>query len=102
MPHPSGLKMISTLLLSATVLESQVQSRVEAVMQELGIRHLRDRVISTGGGAPGGAGDASFSVSGGERQRVSIAMELVTSPPGKQQRAVTGFPAHVHLSGLGR
>ncbi|MEW5312284.1 MAG: hypothetical protein WDW38_003929 [Sanguina aurantia] len=59
---------------------AQVQSRVEAVMQELGIRHLRDRVISTGGGAPGGAGDAS-SVSGGERQRVSIAMELVTSPP---------------------
>lgn len=50
-------------------------------MQELGIKQLKNRVLSTGSASTGAS--ESFAVSGGERQRVSIAMELVTSPPGR-------------------
>ncbi|EPZ33247.1 ABC transporter domain-containing protein [Rozella allomycis CSF55] len=46
--------------------------RVQQTMDELGISHIADRKI----GAPGKRG-----ISGGEKRRVSIAQELVTSPP---------------------
>ncbi|KAG0190293.1 hypothetical protein DFQ28_002243 [Apophysomyces sp. BC1034] len=47
------------------------QKKVEDVMQELGISFIADSVI----GAPGQRG-----ISGGEKRRVSIGKELVTSP----------------------
>jgi ABC-type lipoprotein export system ATPase subunit len=50
-----------------------VHARVEDVMSELKIAHVRGSVVWSGAGAAAG-------VSGGERRRVAIGMELVTDP----------------------
>lgn len=51
--------------------QSEKRKRVDQVMADLGISHLRDRNI----------GDhMNRGISGGEKRRVSIGMELVTSP----------------------
>ncbi|KAI8978647.1 ABC transporter [Pilobolus umbonatus] len=75
--------MIPTLTVYETILYSALlrlprnmskkakQFRVMEVMQELGIDNIKDAKI----GQPG-----SRSISGGERRRVAIACELVTSP----------------------
>ncbi|KAG2619597.1 ABC transporter G family member 23-like [Panicum virgatum] len=47
--------------------------RVEALMQELGLSEVADSYVGGGGGARG--------VSGGERKRVSIAVDMVHDPP---------------------
>jgi ABC-type multidrug transport system ATPase subunit len=46
---------------------------VEAALQELHLRHVRSSLVWSGTGSTPG-------VSGGERRRVSIAMELVAGP----------------------
>lgn len=52
---------------------SELCSRVGATLSELGLSHVRGSLVWAGsGGSPG--------VSGGERRRVSIAMELVSGP----------------------
>jgi ABC-type multidrug transport system ATPase subunit len=52
---------------------SELRSRVGATLSELGLAHVRSSLVWAGsGGSPG--------VSGGERRRVSIAMELVSGP----------------------
>lgn len=50
----------------------EVHRRVDAVLSELGLRHVADSPIGGGAGIRG--------VSGGERRRVTIGMELVTNP----------------------
>jgi ABC-type multidrug transport system ATPase subunit len=51
--------------------KAEKESRVDQVMKDLGIYHLKDRKI----------GDHMHrGISGGEKRRVSIGMELVTSP----------------------
>lgn len=50
----------------------EICARVESVLGELGLRHVADSQV-------GGAGRIR-GVSGGERRRVTIAMELVTDP----------------------
>lgn len=49
-----------------------VKSRVESVMSTLGLTHIRNNTVLSGTGASG--------VSGGERRRVAIGMELVIDP----------------------
>eukprot|EP00878_Enallax_costatus_P007470 GHUV01007823.1.p1 GENE.GHUV01007823.1~~GHUV01007823.1.p1 ORF type:complete len:559 (+),score=173.47 GHUV01007823.1:992-2668(+) len=49
-----------------------VKSRVESVMATLGLTHIRSNTVLSGTGASG--------VSGGERRRVAIGMELVIDP----------------------
>ena len=50
----------------------EVHARVALVLEELGLRHVADAAV-------GGAGHIR-GISGGERRRVSIGMELVTDP----------------------
>lgn len=50
----------------------EVHRRVDAVLSELGLRHVADSPIGGGAGIRG--------ISGGERRRVTIGMELVTNP----------------------
>ncbi|KAI8473210.1 MAG: hypothetical protein J3K34DRAFT_519217 [Monoraphidium minutum] len=50
-----------------------VHAKVEAVLAALGIGHVRSSTVWSGAGAAAG-------VSGGERRRVAIGMELVTDP----------------------
>jgi ABC-type multidrug transport system ATPase subunit len=50
----------------------EVQARVDAALAELGLRHVADAAVGGSGGVRG--------VSGGERRRVTIGMELVTDP----------------------
>ena len=48
------------------------QVRIEGVLEELGLRHVADSQVGGSGRIRG--------VSGGERRRVTIGMELVTDP----------------------
>jgi ABC-type multidrug transport system ATPase subunit len=54
--------------------------RVEALIQELGLSEVADSYVGGGGGAGCGA-PAARGVSGGERKRVSIAVDIVHDPP---------------------
>lgn len=56
------------------------QARIHAVLSELDILHLQHRTIWSGAGGAG-AGSAAAALSGGERLRVSVALELVPDPP---------------------
>jgi len=61
----------ANLRLPDAIGQEEKKRRVDQVMNELGISHLRDRKI----------GDhMNRGISGGEKRRVSIGMELVTSP----------------------
>ncbi|PUZ66200.1 hypothetical protein GQ55_3G288000 [Panicum hallii var. hallii] len=52
--------------------------RVEALMQELGLSEVADSYV---GGGDGCGATAARGVSGGERKRVSIAVDIVHDPP---------------------
>uniref|UniRef100_M4BQM0 ABC transporter domain-containing protein n=1 Tax=Hyaloperonospora arabidopsidis (strain Emoy2) TaxID=559515 RepID=M4BQM0_HYAAE len=65
----------SQLRLSAMLLEEVKNARVDRVIAELNLGHVAHSRIGSVGGSSGRRG-----VSGGERRRVSIGMELVTSP----------------------
>lgn len=76
--------MMATLTVYETILNSALlrlprdmalatkKRRVMEVIQQLGIYHIRDQLI--------GSADGMRGISGGEKRRVSIACELVTSP----------------------
>ncbi|CAN6337758.1 unnamed protein product [Urochloa humidicola] len=53
--------------------------RVEALMQELGLSDVADSYV--GGVSGSGTAGSSRGVSGGERKRVSVAVEVVHDPP---------------------
>lgn len=64
--------MYSALLRLPTTMSLEAKKlRVQQTLEELGISHIADRFI----GLPGRRG-----ISGGEKRRVSIAQEMVTSP----------------------
>ncbi|KAJ1262683.1 hypothetical protein BS78_09G128400 [Paspalum vaginatum] len=54
------------------------RDRVEALMQELGLTEVADSYV---GGSDGCGASAARGVSGGERKRVSIAVDIVHDPP---------------------
>jgi ABC-type multidrug transport system ATPase subunit len=58
----------------STVSDKDVETLVEETMLELGLLHVRHNLI---GRAAGGTG---FGISGGERKRVAVAVELVVRP----------------------
>nr|QFR37210.1 ABC transporter [Cyberlindnera americana] len=60
------------LRLPRTMSLSNKKKRVYEVLKQLRILHIKDRVIGS---------DFERGISGGEKRRVSIACELVTSPP---------------------
>ncbi|KAL6843051.1 hypothetical protein ACP4OV_027125 [Aristida adscensionis] len=63
--------------LRAAATARERRDRVEALMQELGLSEVADSYVGGGGdGAP-----AARGVSGGERRRVSIAVDIVHDPP---------------------
>jgi ABC-type multidrug transport system ATPase subunit len=49
-----------------------VQARIDTVLTEMGLAHIRDRTIG---------GEQVRGISGGQRKRVNIAIELLTEPP---------------------
>lgn len=73
----ANLTVRETLLFSAnlrlpeSVTSQEKENIVDSVLAELGLEHIADSRIG-GGGVRG--------ISGGEKRRVSIGMELVTSP----------------------
>eukprot|EP00889_Picochlorum_renovo_P000219 jgi/Picre1/27249/NNA_000218.t1 len=66
------VKYSALLRLPTETSPDEINKRVENVLIELGIQHLGDSQV-------GGSGKIR-GVSGGERRRVTIAMELVTDP----------------------
>jgi ABC-type multidrug transport system ATPase subunit len=72
---PKTMRYLSFLQLCSSITSSYsqmaIEKRVEDTLVELGIDHIANHRI----GSPGQRG-----ISGGEKRRVSIAMELVTSP----------------------
>lgn len=76
--------MLATLTVHETILDSAIlrlpkdmsraskEQRVEDVERQLGIYHIRDSII--------GSAEGHRGISGGEKRRVGIACELVTSP----------------------
>ncbi|KAI5310535.1 hypothetical protein KEM55_005709 [Ascosphaera atra] len=80
--------MLPTLTVHETILTSALlrlprdmsrlakEQRVAEVERQLGIYHIRDQLI----GADEGVGGPGRGISGGEKRRVGIACELVTSP----------------------
>lgn len=71
----------AALRLDPSLPPSAVNARVEAVMDSLGLTKIRRSTVLSGTGVSG--------VSGGERRRVAIAMELVIDP---QVRLFVGRP----------
>lgn len=63
---------IALLRLSNRMPYRKKMNRIEEVMDELGISHIRDTFIGT---------DLERGISGGERRRLAIATELLTDPP---------------------
>ncbi len=60
--------------------EEQRHARVRSVLHELGLKHCRNNLI--GDASSGGAGGARMKgISGGEKRRVSIGIQLLTDPP---------------------
>ncbi len=59
------------LRLPSTMSREDKEARVEEAMTQLGIGHVRDVIIGT---------PVKKGVSGGERKRVCVAMELLTQP----------------------
>jgi ABC-type multidrug transport system ATPase subunit len=66
------VKYSALLRLPRDMSPDEINDRVESVLRELGISHIGDSQV-------GGSGKIR-GVSGGERRRVTIAMELVTDP----------------------
>ncbi|KAJ8091117.1 hypothetical protein PM082_024598 [Marasmius tenuissimus] len=65
------------LRLPEGISDVEKQSRVEQLMEKLGISHLRSTRIGYGAEASGGR---NRGISGGEMRRVSIGLELIASP----------------------
>eukprot|EP00798_Chlamydomonas_sp_ICE-L_P021210 gene21210-28119_t len=65
------LRYSAAIRLDARVSAEAVAGRMESVLAELGIKHIRSSMCWKG---------SSSQISGGERTRVSIGMELVTDP----------------------
>lgn len=60
---------------------SEKKKRVDFVVHVLGLDHIKDTVVGDRGGSGESAGASTTSgISGGERKRVSIGMELVADP----------------------
>lgn len=57
----------------AKLTEGEVRERVDEIIGELGLRKVRSSVVGAPGGVPRG-------VSGGERKRVNIGVEMVSDP----------------------
>lgn len=68
-----SLHYMALLRLPATLTPDQVQARVWGVIRELGLEHVAGARV--GGSLAGGRG-----ISGGERRRTTIGMELVSDP----------------------
>ena len=58
-----------------TVCDDEVEMLVDTTLSKLGLTHVQDSLI----GVPGGSGK-SRGISGGERKRVAVAVEMVASP----------------------
>jgi ATP-binding cassette subfamily G (WHITE) protein 2 len=65
------LKYTTRLKLEPSLTEREVSSRVHSIIQQMGLGHVCDTVI----GGPDKRG-----ISGGERKRVSVGIELLTHP----------------------
>jgi ABC-type multidrug transport system ATPase subunit len=65
--------------LRSDVTARERNERVEALMQELGLSEVADSYV--GGGDAEMSSSSSRGVSGGERKRVSIAVDIVHDPP---------------------
>ncbi|KAG0611088.1 hypothetical protein M758_7G114400 [Ceratodon purpureus] len=65
------LKYTTRLKLEPSLTEEEVYSRVNHIIKQMGLDHVRDTVI----GSPDKRG-----ISGGERKRVCVGMELLTHP----------------------
>jgi len=66
------LEFIAELRLPASMHYDHKMTRVEEVLQELGIAHIANSKIGT---------QTTRGISGGERRRLAIASELITDPP---------------------
>ncbi|THV02339.1 ABC transporter [Dendrothele bispora CBS 962.96] len=69
-----ALMFAANLRLPEGVPEAEKQTRVNALMQKLGIEHLRNTRIGDS------SGRKARGISGGEMRRVSIGLELIASP----------------------
>lgn len=67
------LRYAAAVRLGSTASPAYSAARVETLLEELHITHIR----SAYGGSGGSGGSTSMAISGGERQRVSLGMELI-------------------------
>jgi ABC-type multidrug transport system ATPase subunit len=67
-----ALGFTARLRLPGDTSEAEITQRIDRVLAQVGIAHIRDSVIGT---------PARKVVSGGERKRVNVAMELLNDPP---------------------
>ncbi|KAF7298507.1 ABC transporter protein [Mycena kentingensis (nom. inval.)] len=72
-----ALLFAARLRLPENVSDAEKRTRVEGIMETLGIAALRDTRIGWGGDVGGGK---ARGISGGEMRRVSIGLELIASP----------------------
>jgi ABC-type multidrug transport system ATPase subunit len=66
-----ALYFTARLRLPGDTSDAEIQQRIDRVLSQLGIAHIRDSVIGT---------PTHKVVSGGERKRVNVAMELLNDP----------------------
>ena len=67
-----ALYFTAKLRLPGDTSEEEIRNRIDRVLNQLRIAHIRDSLIGT---------PTRKVVSGGERKRVNVAMELLTDPP---------------------
>src|SRR5207253_3608348 len=67
-----ALYFTARLRLPADTSNAEIAQRTDRVLSQLGIAHIRDSLIGT---------QTRKVVSGGERKRVNVAMELLNDPP---------------------
>lgn len=67
-----ALEFTARLRLPADTSADEIAHRIDRVLNQLGIAHIRDSLIGT---------PTRKVVSGGERKRVNVAMELLNDPP---------------------
>ena len=58
--------------LPSEISEAQITQHVEQLIERMGLAHIRDSIIG---------GEKERGISGGQRKRVNIAIELITEPP---------------------
>ena len=83
------LKFTAQLKLPETLSDEEKDQFVEKLLKSIGLYHVKDNLIGYAGTTTGARSGIKRGLSGGERKRVSVCMELVSNPSKKRVTVLT-------------